>query len=148
MYTTTHTFAFDLYRKYLSYSAVIFYNTRFYGIEYVAVDALDPLDPLICSIYCRCRGVHGGQMQQGALFPWRQVSNYWRRHGRVPLSPRIHRRSLRDQGGSSGKYLRNICILYIETEREREKSWFRACAKKHFECPASFVSERRSYLLK
>ena len=42
--------------------------------------------------------------------------------------------------------------MYIERERkrerEREKSWVRACAKKHFECPASFVSERRSYLLK
>lgn len=60
--------------------------------------------PLIRLIYCRFRGMHGGQMQQGTLFPWREMLDYRRRHGCMSLPPRIHRRPMRDQGRFAGKH--------------------------------------------
>jgi hypothetical protein len=56
------------------------------------------------------REVHGRQMQQSALRARGQVPDHRRRHRCLSLSPRLHRRPLRDEGRPPGKYGASISL--------------------------------------
>lgn len=62
-------------------------------------------------IYCRSRGMHGRQVQQGAVFPRREMPDNRGRHRCLSLPARLHRRSLRDPGGPAGNRINFVGII-------------------------------------
>lgn len=98
-------FSFPLFQFLRSDSRV--YNSRFH------VSLLQLL--LNRLIYCRFRGVHGRQVQQGAVFPRWKMPDDRRRHRCLSLPARLHGWSLRNPGGPAGNRINSEGIISAPT---------------------------------
>lgn len=96
----------------------------------VSVGFCDPIFARVCNsrfhilplelllnrlIYCRFRGVHGRQVQQGAVFPRWKMPDDRRRHRCLSLPARLHGRSLRNPGGPAGNRIISKGIISART---------------------------------
>lgn len=75
-------------------------------------------------IYCHFRGVHGRQVQQGAVFPRWKMPDDRRRHRCLSLPTRLHGRSLRNPGGPAGN---RIIFEGIISPRTYHRVYAREC---------------------